>query len=177
MRNFINIVENEEEDDDDFWRSYDEEHTQDPFVTEVRSTLEEHGGRASDQEINDVADNIRAKMVGGCEIYRVMRLPEEFIDQMRPGKELGQSWSVEPDFPTDNLYDSREHPNGVLFRFTAYADISDIELEHSVAFNILFPEEEEVFLRMSARIKFISVVEDGDDDNLRPDLVGQYMAA
>lgn len=183
MRKWIDLVETfglEYEDDEEFNRQYGREpEPDDEFVAEVRSTLtHEHGVHADADEINSVAGEIRHAMNGGATIYRVMRLPDDFIDGLRPNESLGQHWSLDGDFSIDNLYDGSQYPDGTLYRFTAEAHLSDIDLAHSTAFNILFPDEAEVFLdHRNARLKLISVTREGSHENLRPDLAGQSFVA
>lgn len=178
MRNWINLIENHDESDDDFWGQYDEEHPEeDEFCREVRSVLSEHGETATDDEINAVADHIREIMSGGTMIFRVMRVPESFIHALQPYAELGSHWSLEGDFDRSQLYDKRDHPDAPLFEFTALADIGDIELEHSVAFQIMFQEEHEVFLDRHATISLVSITHEGENTNLRPDLIRARFSA
>jgi hypothetical protein len=176
MRQWIDIIKeswgDEDEDDDR------DEYGFDPFIQAVKSELNTHGSSASVEEIEDARRELDSRtMRDPLILYRFMRLPMGFIRELEAGEELGQSWTTNPSMPTDNLYDADKHAGEPMFLIAAEARYMDIAEEHSVAFNILFPEEDEVFLMPRAELKLVGVYYQGQKKNLRPDLVGQFFRA
>lgn len=149
----------------------------DELCVKVRSALSEHGSSASDDEILETYDNLKAKLERRRgKIYRVMRLPESAIAKLKAGASLGQHWSLDSDVPPENLYTNRKYPEGGLYIFAAKIDSYDVLWHMSVAYNIWYPEEEEIFVNRGTMV-FQGVFEQGSDKNLRPDLVGKRVGA
>jgi hypothetical protein len=120
-------------------------------------------------------------------IWRTMRLPTDVVVYLKPGTKLGNHWTYEFDDSVIEGFDvSLRNPEAgtALFVFEATIDAADVFFPLTVAYNVYFPHEQEVFLDSRvARPKIVSVrffdtkTWSLEEDNFRPDLVGAEMRA
>lgn len=166
MRKFIDIIRETYDDDEDDAP----EEVVDPFVAEVQSTLHHHGSDGEADEI-EYTRRLLAKRTAASPllVYRFMRLDPDRVAALQGGEGLGQHWTTDRKMPTDNLYDEGD---GTMFMFAAHANAADIAEAYTVAFNILFPDEDEVFLLPRARVTLQGIFAEGSQENVRPDLKG-----
>jgi hypothetical protein len=122
---------------------------------------------------------------GSITVYRTMQLTPAEIANLQAGAELGNHWTYEFDEGNIegfnvNLRDKTKQ----LYVFEATVQTREVAFPLTVAYNVYFPHEKEIFLdHRTARPKIVSVRYLNthsfilDDENVRPDLVGVEMSA
>jgi len=209
MRKFIDLIESaqktslrEGEDEDDFDEFEDEDYDDEEedegpehsttgynfgtlaaFYRKVQQVADQHMDSGDEITIEDVGQWVEHHKElfrpGHVTVYRIMRLSDDFVENLQAGDELGQHWSFEPDFDNIEGFDinQRFEAHDGFFMFEATVTTAEVALPLSVAYNCLFPHEKELFLGMNARPKLIGIrrVVDYqvDETPVRPDLNGQ----
>jgi hypothetical protein len=123
---------------------------------------------------------------GGITVYRTMQLTAEQFAHLKPGDELGNHWTYEFDEHNVEGFDIslKDRTKGLLYVFEAKVRTGEVAFPLTVAYNVYFPHEKEIFLYSRlAQPKLVSVryldthTFTLGDENLRPDLVGVEMRA
>lgn len=121
--------------------------------------------------------------MGGVRIYRTLQVNENWITYLKPDDDVGQHWTWELDEGEFVQFDMRMNDRDRPI-VTIGADIatSEVNFPLSVAYNILFPNERELFLQPYARPVIVSLRRYDHEtgkvggENLRPDLVGETLS-
>lgn len=166
-----------------------------PFETFYREVVREGSMMfgANEDELprgevrNWIATHRKLFKKGSIAVWRTMRLPTDAVVNLQPGTELGNHWTYEFDDSVIEGFDVKlrdPEAGTALFVFEATVDTTDVFFPLTVAYNVYFPHEKEVFLDSRvARPKIVSVryfntrTWSLDEDNFRPDLVGAEMRA
>jgi hypothetical protein len=122
---------------------------------------------------------------GGLTVYRTMQLTSDEFAGVRPGNELGNHWTYEFDESNIEGFNiNLRNKTKELYVFEATIRTGEVAFPLTVAYNVYFPHEKEIFLDSRyARPKIVTVRHFDtrtfmlDDENLRPDLVGVEMRA
>jgi hypothetical protein len=122
---------------------------------------------------------------GGITIFRTMQLTPHEIANLQAGTELGNHWTYE--FDENNIEGFNMNLNDKtkqMYVFEATVRTGEVAFPLTVAYNVYFPHEKEIFLDSRvARPKIVTVRYLNlqsftlDDENVRPDLVGVEMSA
>lgn len=138
-----------------------------------------------DEVKNWIATHRRLFQRGSITVYRTMQLAPTEIANLQAGAELGNHWTYE--FDEGNIEGfNMNFKDGTkqIYVFEATVRTGEVAFPLTVAYNVYFPHEKEIFLHgRLARPKIVSVRYFDthsftlDDENVRPDLVGMEMSA
>lgn len=156
------------------------------FYREVRAQADMMFGLPQDEENELTPENVKAWITSHRKlfrqakilVYRAMNLSDDQVNALQPSAELGQHWSFE--LNEENFGGFDVGGAKVLIVFTAEIDANDVYFPLSVAYNCLFPHENELFLQQYATpviksIRRYSFTTGGYDEEERPDLIGKAM--
>ena len=122
---------------------------------------------------------------GAITVYRTMQLTPTEIANLQAGAALGNHWTYEFDESNIEGFNMNlEDKTKQIYVFEATVRTGEVAFPLTVAYNVYFPHEKEIFLDSRlARPKIVSVRYFDtqrftvDDENIRPDLVGVEMRA
>jgi hypothetical protein len=122
---------------------------------------------------------------GGITVYRTMQLTPTEIAGLEKGAELGNHWTYEFDeHNIEGFNMNLMNKTKQVYVFEATVRTGEVAFPLTVAYNVYFPHEREIFLDSRlARPKIVSVryfdthTFTLNDENVRPDLVGVEMSA
>jgi hypothetical protein len=147
------------------------------FYNQVVAAANQQMDSGEDIEISDVAnwvehhkDLFTAEKIP---VHRTMRLPDDFIENLQPGAELGQHWTYEFDEGNLGDFDMGDTEKGTMYTISAMIGAADVHFPLTVAYNCLFPHEMEIFLAMRATPKVIKIIVTETGEEIRQDLYGQ----
>lgn len=145
------------------------------------------GADASDFDIDEVKEWVVHHRdlfkKGVVRIYRTIQVKPGWVAALQPGADVGQHWTWDLDPNEFVQFDMKlDDPSRPIVTIEANIATSEVNFPLSVAYNILFPNERELYLDRYAQPSIVAIrpydFETGKvgTENLRPDLVDQPLA-